>query len=719
MTSIPANESDLETMLSAPDSDTVEALGGLEGDVLVLGAGGKMGPTLARMARRAIKDKGRRVIAVSRFSDAAVADALREHGVEILRADLSSVSAFATLPKAPNVIWMAGQKFGTSNDPVATWTQNVVASVHAAEYFTGSRIVCFSTGNVYAQSTHASSGSLETDALLPSGEYAASCVGRERVFEAAARRHGCPLLLFRLFYACDLRYGVVTDIALRVLNGQPVDLTTEFVNAIWQGDANRLALRALAVAESPPVALNVTGAICPVREIATLCGGAAGIEPAFSANLVDNDSRSLIANTDKLKRLIPHGIMDLKTLCELSVKWILSTWSVAWQTYQIRCARWQLLITLSTFRRHLLHGWVIPAHPLALHANRTLDEQHQRALTRYYVDAGAGGIAVGVHTTGFPIHDAKIGLYKPVLELAIETAYDWIATCQIANPRPTRPLAMVAGLIGDTRQAVREAAIARELGYHCGLLSLGAWRDADEAAVLKHCRHVADVIPLFGFYLQPAVGGRRLSFGFWREFAEIASVVAIKVAPFDRYATLDVIRAVGESGRDDIALYTGNDDAIVADLLMDVPVSTGGIERSRHFVGGLLGQWAVWTRRAVEFLDDIRAWRSRAVMENEDVPREWLARGAALTMANAAIFDAANGYRGCLPGILEVLRGQKLVRGTWTFDVNETLSDRQSEEIGRLISRFPELTDDDFRCREYRSLDELVHRQLSVNRRHT
>ncbi len=347
-------------------------------------------------------------------------------------------------------------------------------------------------------------------------------------------------------------------------------------------------------------------------------------------------------------------------------------------------------------RRHLLHGWVIPAHPLALHANRTLDEQHQRALTRYYVDAGAGGIAVGVHTTGFPIHDAKVGLYKPVLELAIESAYDWMTTCQIANPAPQRPFAMIAGLIGDTRQAVREAAIARELGYHCGLLSLGAWRDADEAAVLQHCRHVADTIPIFGFYLQPAVGGRRLSYSFWREFAGIASVVAIKVAPFDRYATLDVVRAVGDSGRDDIALYTGNDDAIVADLLTDVPVFTGGIERRRHFVGGLLGQWAVWTRRGVEFLDDIRAWRLRSAGSNESIPHEWLSRGAALTMANAAIFDAANGYRGCLPGILEVLRRQKLVRGTWTFDVHETLSLGQSEEISRVMNRFPGLTDDEF-----------------------
>ncbi len=319
---IPFNEADLETRLSEPDSATVDALARLGGDVLVLGAGGKMGPTLARMARRAIRDKGRRVIAVSRFSNAAVANTLSEHGVEILRADLSEAGTLANIPKAANVIWMAGQKFGTANDPVATWTQNVLASVHAAEYFAGSRVVCFSTGNVYAPGERAGGGSVETETLVPNGEYAASCVGRERVFEATSRRNSSPLLLFRLFYACDLRYGVVTDIALRVLNREPVDVLTGYVNVIWQGDANRLALRSLGVADSPPVALNVTGPICSVREIATLCGNAAGIEPVFSDRVNDISSRSLIANTDKLNRTLPHQAMDLKTLCELSVAWI-------------------------------------------------------------------------------------------------------------------------------------------------------------------------------------------------------------------------------------------------------------------------------------------------------------------------------------------------------------------------------------------------------------
>ncbi|MES2524678.1 MAG: dihydrodipicolinate synthase family protein [Gemmatimonadota bacterium] len=337
-------------------------------------------------------------------------------------------------------------------------------------------------------------------------------------------------------------------------------------------------------------------------------------------------------------------------------------------------------------RQHLAVGHVIPAHPLALTPSRTVDERSQRALTRYYIDAGAGGMAVGVHTTGFPIHDAKIGLYRPVLELAAETA-----TASLAET--PRPFLRVAGLIGDTAQAIREAEIARTLGYHCGLISLGAWRDAEDKAILAHCRHVAEAFPLFGFYLQPAVGGRVLSYGFWREFAEIANVVAIKVAPFDRYATLDVVRAIADAGRDDIALYTGNDDAILADLITDIPVATGGRAHTRHFAGGLLGQWAVWTHAAVRWLDEIRAWRASAATT---VPREWLTRGAALTMANAIVFDAANGYRGCLPGILETLRRQGLVRGTWTFDIHEQLSRGQADAIARVASRFPELVDDDF-----------------------
>jgi hypothetical protein len=339
-----------------------------------------------------------------------------------------------------------------------------------------------------------------------------------------------------------------------------------------------------------------------------------------------------------------------------------------------------------TLREQLLAGQVIPAHPLALTPTRTIDERSQRALTRYYCAAGAGGVAVGVHTTGFAIHDEVVGLYRPVLELAAETI-------DAALESAPRPFARVAGVIGDTRQAVREATIARELRYDCVLVSLGAWRDADDAAIIAHCRAVGEVLPLFGFYLQPAVGGRRLERRFWREFAELPSVVAIKIAPFDRYATLDVVRAVADAGRDDIALYTGNDDAIIADLVTPVPCLSGGRMIDRMLVGGLLGQWAVWTHTAVEWLDRIRAWRDAP---SEPIPREWLAYGAALTQANAAIFDAAHEYAGCLPGILEVLRTQGLVRGCWTLDPHERLAEGQAGAIARIVREFPGLTDDSF-----------------------
>ena len=352
---------------------------------------------------------------------------------------------------------------------------------------------------------------------------------------------------------------------------------------------------------------------------------------------------------------------------------------------------------IEQLRAHLLAGHVIPAHPLALTENLSVDEKHQRALTRYYVASGAGGMAVGVHTTGFPIHDPKIGLYEPVLALAHETASDALRpnaspATVVVHHSPGRVFVRVAGLVGRTDQALREATIANKLGYDCGLLSLGAWRDATSSEILAHCRHVADALPLFGFYLQPAVGGRVLDYTFWRGFCEISNVVAIKVAPFNRYATLDVVRAVGDSGRTDIALYTGNDDAIVSDLVTDAS-GVNGNTPAPPFVGGLLGQWAVWTRGAVGMLNEIRAWRTAG---SADIPREWLRIGANLTEANAAIFDVANNFAGCLPGILEVLRLQGLVRNTLTFDDHERLSPGQTELIASVRARFPYLTDDTF-----------------------
>lgn len=328
---------------------------------------------------------------------------------------------------------------------------------------------------------------------------------------------------------------------------------------------------------------------------------------------------------------------------------------------------------------------MIPAHPLALTARRTLDERRQVALTRYYMDAGAGGVAVGVHTTQFAIRKPRHGLYRPVLSLAADSVHAWRANVS------GDPFALIAGVCGETRQAVNEAATAEALGYHAALASLGDLHDFTDAQLLRHCRAVTEVLPLFGFYLQPSVGGRPLGFRFWRELAELPGLVAIKVAPSDRYATLDVLRAVAASGRDDIALYTGNDDSIILDLLTRVRCEVGGRDVEQRFVGGLLGQWAVWTRKAVELLREVRAMQSR-----EAIDPTWFSRAAALTDANGAIFDAAHRFAGCLPGIHEVLRRQGLLRGTWCLDPRERLSPGQEAEIDRVLRSYPELADDDF-----------------------
>jgi dihydrodipicolinate synthase/N-acetylneuraminate lyase len=327
---------------------------------------------------------------------------------------------------------------------------------------------------------------------------------------------------------------------------------------------------------------------------------------------------------------------------------------------------------------------VIPAHPLALTPRRTLDERRQRALTRYYIDAGAGGIAVGVHTTQFAIREPRVGLFRPVLELAAETSRSWRAG-------KTEPFVLVAGICGDTKQAVGEAVLAVSLGYHAGLVSLAALADATDAQLLRHCRKVAEVIPVFGFYLQLAVGGRVLGWRFWRELAELPNLIAVKIAPFNRYATIDVIRAMADAGRDDVALYTGNDDAIIADLLTPFPCHVGGQLVELRIVGGLLGQWAMWTRRAVELLDEVKR-----LTPMSPVDRAWLSRAAALTDANGAIFDAHNAFAGCIPGIHEVLRRQGLLRGTWCLDPRERLSPGQAQEIDRVLRSYPELTDDEF-----------------------
>jgi dihydrodipicolinate synthase/N-acetylneuraminate lyase len=327
-------------------------------------------------------------------------------------------------------------------------------------------------------------------------------------------------------------------------------------------------------------------------------------------------------------------------------------------------------------RRRLLEGMVIPAHPLALTGERKLDERRQRALTRYYLESGAGGIAVGVHTTQFAIRERNVGLFGPVLTLA-------------AKESRAAPVVKIAGVCGRFKQAMSEVEFAASAGYDAALVSLGAFADDPVPVLLDHIRAIAGVLPVFGFYLQPDVGGRLLPCRFWRGFLEIENVVAIKVAPFNRYQTLDVARAVAESGRaGEIALYTGNDDSIMIDLLTEFDF--GG--RRVHFAGGLLGHWAVWTQSAVRQLDGVMQVRASAT----GIPPEMLTLAQQITDSNAAFFDAANRFHGCIAGIHEVLRRQGLLEGRWCLDPNEDLSPGQAEEIDRVCRIYPHLNDDRF-----------------------
>jgi hypothetical protein len=332
--------------------------------------------------------------------------------------------------------------------------------------------------------------------------------------------------------------------------------------------------------------------------------------------------------------------------------------------------------TLAAFRR----GGVIPAQPLALNSQRELDVRRQRALSRYYLDAGSVGIAVGVHTTQFTIRD--VGLYEPVLRLAAEEAESWVE----------RTPFMVAGVVGKTDQALSEAKLAKSLGYHAVLLGLAALNDASVDELVAHCRKVADVMPVVGFYLQPAVGGRNLAYEFWKQFAEIENVVGIKLAPFNRYKTLDVVRGVADAGaKDRITLYTGNDDHIVGDLITPFPVQINGRTETINIVGGLLGHWSVWTRKAVELIEEVSAVRGQ-----EKISSTWWTRDAAVTDSNGAFFDAANDYVGVIAGLHEVLRRQGLLEGIWCLDPEETLGPGQLAEIDRVYNSYPELNDDDF-----------------------
>ena len=328
----------------------------------------------------------------------------------------------------------------------------------------------------------------------------------------------------------------------------------------------------------------------------------------------------------------------------------------------------------------LRRGVAIPAHPLALDAGRKLDPRRQRALARYYLDAGAGGLAVGVHTTQFAIREA--GLFEPVLVLALRSAGEWVRW----------PVVMIAGLAGHTAQAVNEAQIARDLGYHAGLLSVAALKGASEDELIAHAQAVAHELPLVGFYLQPAVGGLVLPVSFWRRFAAIENVVAIKIAPFNRYRTLDVVRGVVEAGAAErVTLYTGNDDHIVLDLVTPFTVAANGRATTVRIKGGLLGHWSVWVKTAVELLD-----RIHAAVAGADVPRDLLALDSQITDCNAAIFDVANGFHGVIAGCHEILRRQGLLAGIWCLDPNETLGPGQKQEIDRVCSAYPHLNDDAF-----------------------
>jgi hypothetical protein len=324
---------------------------------------------------------------------------------------------------------------------------------------------------------------------------------------------------------------------------------------------------------------------------------------------------------------------------------------------------------------------------LALNADKSLDEYHQRALSRYYLDCGAGGLAVGVHTTEFAIHDPKVGLYRPVLELAMETVRTWKPLVAAAH----HPV-MIAGIIGKTGQAVREAELARELGYQVGLLGLGALKGYSDARLVEHARQVAKVLPIMGFYLQPAAGGRILFEGFWRRFAEIPNLAAIKMAPFNRYYTLTVIRAVASAGRaGEVALYTGNDDSILIDLLTRYEIALDKGTVKLEIAGGLLGHWAYWTKRAVEQLEQVHSAK-----RSEAVASELLTLAAQVTVSNEAVFDPEHSFQGCIAGILYVLKRSGLVAGVHPLGERERLSPGQAEKIDAVISRYPHLIDHDF-----------------------
>lgn len=341
-------------------------------------------------------------------------------------------------------------------------------------------------------------------------------------------------------------------------------------------------------------------------------------------------------------------------------------------------------MTLSQeLQKHLHEGAFIPAHPLALTSDKQLDEVAQRRLTRYYLEAGVGGIAVGVHTTQFEIRDPKFNLYEIVLRLAME---------EVEKAQLQRPFLKIAGVCGGTEQALEETKIAKALGYDMVLLSNGGLQDYSEKELIERTKAVAEELPVFGFYLQPAVGGRIFSYEFWEQFASIQNVVGIKMAPFDRYLTLDVIRAVCASPRrDEIALYTGNDDNIVLDLFTTYEFEVDGKVESKSIIGGLLGHWSVWTHEAVNLFEQIKQDR----LHNQ-LDKHWFSIAQNVTDANSAFFDSKNSFKGSIAGINEVLTRQGLLQGNWCLTDHEVLSPGQAEEIDRVYATYPKLNDDAF-----------------------
>ena len=329
-------------------------------------------------------------------------------------------------------------------------------------------------------------------------------------------------------------------------------------------------------------------------------------------------------------------------------------------------------------------GTVIPAMPLALTEHRTFDIKSQQILTHYYLNAGVGGIAVGVHSTQFAIR--QHGLFEPVLLCVSETIDSWSKTTG-------KKVLKIAGVCGKTEQAVKEAEYAKQAGYHAALLSIAALKDSTTDDIIKHCKEIAGIMPIIGFYLQPAVGGMELSYYFWKEFVQIPNVLGIKIAPFNRYKTLDVVRALCDGNKEnDITLYTGNDDNIVLDLLTEYKIQSNGQEKKEMIKGGLLGHWCVWTQKAVTLLQEIK----EIIVSGKDIPKELLTRSVEITDSNAAFFDSANGFAGCIPGLHEVLRRQGILKGVWCLDEKEVLSPGQSEEITRVYEAYPHLNDDEF-----------------------